>query len=110
MIDLKHTSHLYGSNSVFIQELYNQYIKNPDTVDLQWKAYFASLGDNAQVVTEENNGAPWQPYANRIIGVMAQEEVVKKQEKAANANAIEYDLQNSLRAANLINSYRIYGH
>ena len=38
------TSYLYGSNSVFIEELFEQYKENPGSVDASWQEFFADLG------------------------------------------------------------------
>ena len=33
------TSYLYGSNSVFIEELFEQYKENPGSVDASWQEF-----------------------------------------------------------------------
>jgi len=35
---------LYGGNADFLDALYEQYLRDPASVDLQWRNYFASLG------------------------------------------------------------------
>ena len=38
---------LYGGNADFLDALYEQYLRDPASVDLQWRNYFASLGPAA---------------------------------------------------------------
>jgi 2-oxoglutarate dehydrogenase E1 component len=37
------SSMLFGANAPFIDELYEQYLVNPDSVPAEWRSYFASL-------------------------------------------------------------------
>lgn len=41
-------SYLFGNNADFIEELYDQYLANPATIDVKWKKYFDSLQDGAR--------------------------------------------------------------
>jgi 2-oxoglutarate dehydrogenase E1 component len=38
-------SYLFGSNANFVEELYEQYLENPDQLDDKWKKYFDSIQD-----------------------------------------------------------------
>lgn len=49
MKDLEKTSFLYGSNAIFVEELYQKYLENPSSVDSSWYDYFASLEDKNKV-------------------------------------------------------------
>ena len=40
---LEKTSFLHGSNSPFIEELYLQYLKNPDSIPKSWVQFFDGL-------------------------------------------------------------------
>jgi 2-oxoglutarate dehydrogenase complex dehydrogenase (E1) component-like enzyme len=37
---LLETSHLYGGNATFIEELYDQYLENPNSVAEPWRDFF----------------------------------------------------------------------
>ncbi len=37
------TSYLYGGNAAFIEDLYSRYLRDPDSVDGDWRRYFALL-------------------------------------------------------------------
>lgn len=111
MSNLKNTSYLFGSNAVFIEELYNQYISNPSSVDQEWQDYFKALNDSPADVSKSVTGAPWMPYPKRVIGAFEKQPANQKGEKKAPVAATsEVDLGNAIKAANLINAYRTYGH
>jgi 2-oxoglutarate dehydrogenase E1 component len=47
MKEFLETSNLYGSNAPYVEELYERYLVNPDSVDATWRAVFdAWQGDN----------------------------------------------------------------
>ena len=112
MIDLKNTSYLFGSNAVFIEELYEKYIQDPNSVDPEWQQYFKELNDNAEDVIKSVVGAAWNPNGNRVIGAVDKTTArdVKKAANDSKVKASPQDLFNSMKAANLINAYRTYGH
>ncbi len=65
------TSFLYGGNADYIEELYAKYEDDPNSVDPQWRDFFAKLGDNADDVKKNAEGASrpgrtgrLQPMAN----------------------------------------------
>ena len=39
-------SSFFSQNTLFIEELYNEYLKNSDSVDESWKEYFSELEEN----------------------------------------------------------------
>jgi len=110
MSSFRNTSYLFGSNAVFIEELYDQYSKDPSSVDPEWQSYFQSLNDTPDNIQKAASGAAWKPNTKRIIGVLDKSEITKKTSNPANAPASSDDMLNSIRAANLINAYRTYGH
>ena len=38
-------SYLFGSNAPYIEELYEQFLNNPDSVESVWKKYFTDLAN-----------------------------------------------------------------
>lgn len=110
MANLQNTSYLFGSNAVFIEELYGLYSKNPESVDPEWRSFFSSLGDNAQDILTSLNGASWRPNHNRIIGFVDKKEIAQQKAKTPSVAASAQDLGNAVKATNLINAYRTYGH
>ncbi|WP_397572564.1 2-oxoglutarate dehydrogenase E1 component [Silanimonas sp.] len=43
------SSQLSGGNAAFIEELYEQYLRDPASVDAKWKAYFDGFGGSTDV-------------------------------------------------------------
>lgn len=107
---MRHSSYLFGSNATFIEELYNQYISNPESVDPEWQQYFRTLQDNPQDVAKAVHGTSWKPMQNKIIGVIDKaDQIALKDKKPANAASAE-DVALSVKAMTLINAFRNYGH
>lgn len=44
--NFEQTSFLFGSNAVFIEELYERYLSNPDSVDDNWRIFFQKFAEN----------------------------------------------------------------
>src|SRR5689334_25330180 len=61
------TSFLSGTNAPFISELYARYAEDPNSVDPDWRAWFASLGDGAAEAMEDLRGASWAPRKPAFI-------------------------------------------
>lgn len=107
-------SYLYGTNSVFIEELYSRYLANPNAVDGSWQKFFASLGDPAP------KGPSWDKNPSKVIGQTDFEAgPVAKKEAAGGAagvakgldpKAVEAAALDALRAQALIRAYRVRGH
>lgn len=54
------TSFLYGGNADYIDQLYAEYEKDPNSVDSQWRTFFENLHDNKEDVLKNAEGATWQ--------------------------------------------------
>ena len=55
------TSFLQGSNSPFIEDIYLQYLRNPETVPVSWKEFFDGLGEDQETIKKEILGPSWSP-------------------------------------------------
>ncbi|HEX9836099.1 MAG TPA: 2-oxoglutarate dehydrogenase E1 component [Alphaproteobacteria bacterium] len=112
--ELELTTFLAGANGAFIEELYARYVKDPASVDPGWRAFFASLADEAPSVLKELEGASWSPRRTRVIGAANGAEPARKGNGAASAEvetaAIRKAASDSIRALMLIRSYRVRGH
>src|SRR5689334_4350867 len=58
---LAETSFLYGGNAGFVEDLYEQWARDPNSVEPSWRSFFASLADGADAI--RRNAAPpaWTP-------------------------------------------------
>src|SRR5205823_7383286 len=54
------SSFLYGGNATYIEDLYSRYETDPNSVDAEWRDFFASLKDQSADVTKSARGASWK--------------------------------------------------
>jgi 2-oxoglutarate dehydrogenase E1 component len=123
------TSFLYGGNADYIDELYARYETDPQAVDAQWQAFFASLKDEQWDVVQNARGASWQradwpplPHGD-LIGALdgdwseteraiGDKVRAKAQTKGVEISAgeVQQATRDSVRALMLIRAYRMRGH
>jgi 2-oxoglutarate dehydrogenase E1 component len=118
------TSFLSGTNAAFLEALYDQYLANPASVDPEWQAYFAGLGEQGLSPTQLGRGPAWQrdrkpgiPGDDLTGALSGQTAPLPKPAKPGakggapaegpNARAVAQD---SIRAIQLVRAYRIIGH
>ena len=53
---LEATSFLSGTNAIFVERLYEQYLADPNSVDQSWRDYFAGLGERNLTATQLGQG------------------------------------------------------
>ncbi len=108
------TSFLSGTNAAYLEQLYGQYLANPDTVPPTWREYFAGLGEHDLTPTQLGRGPEWRrdnPAAvetSDLVGALTGQWPARKgamDEKGARAAA-----QESIRAIQLVRAYRVIGH
>ncbi len=100
----ENTSYLFGTNSIFIEELFEQYKQNPNSVDESWQELFADLGADAK------QGASWFDQKNKIIGVADPDAAKPVKGKGAAKSEAESAGADSIRALMLIRAFRERGH
>ena len=61
------SSQLSGGNAAFIEDLYEQFLIDPDSLPAQWKAYFADFNGSADVPHSAVLAAV-QAQAKQIVG------------------------------------------
>ena len=106
------TSFLSRSNSVFVEQLYARYLKNPDSVDPSWQAYFEDLGDDVESVVPALQGPSWTPQNVLPHGDNLLDGEGEPGSFAAgiDAEAARSATLDSVRALMLIRAYRVRGH
>ena len=120
------TSFLFGANAPFIEELYARYQSDPNSVDGDWRTFFAALAEDKADVLAETRGASWAPHGTRVIGAADAEAPpapANRNVKGGNgapapamplAGRTEAEIraaaQDTARALMLIRAYRIRGH
>ena len=110
-------THFFSTNIVFINELYQNYLKNPANVDSSWAEFFKKNEDEVKAVLADYNGPSWSKRNLKIIGSNDYDisnncpKEIKKDTKTAPKNSA--DLQNkNLNAVfkNLYSNYKRFGH
>lgn len=94
------SSYLSGANAAYIEELYENYLKDPSSVSSEWQQYFASL----------NGGKPSQDVSHAAI-----RDQLLQSAKAPRQSNISHDtstdaIRKQSQVAQLINAYRAHGH
>ena len=113
--ELAKNSPFFSTNVVFINELYQNFLKNPASVDASWAEFFKQNADEVKSVLADYNGPTW---AKRNLKVVAAQEFdissnspkeIKKDTKGAVAPAVAgKDL--NIHVSNLILAYKRFGH
>ena len=100
-------SDFFSQNAIFIEELYNKYLKEPDSVDDIWKKYFAGLKENVDDFNNYFSGPSWKKRGNKIVGY---QDKVKKDVKNSKTESNNQFNDLTVKAIQLIDAFRIYGH
>lgn len=99
--------YLFGGNAIFIEELYDQYKVNPNSVDASWRELFSQATGGAAEPS-------WVKHKNKIIGTIDPDALPAKAAKPANQNiepgSSTSAAVDSIRALMLIRAYRERGH
>src|SRR5580704_15094285 len=106
MTELNGTTFLSGANAEFIAELYARYLDDPDAVDPSWRRFFADMPDDAAAIRAERTGPPWAQPLPPLVAP----EAAPAASEAVDGAAVQQAAIDSIRALNLIRSYRVRGH
>ena len=117
------TSFLHGTNSAFIEQMYEKYLHNPLSVPTDWQTFFSGISDQP---TNEMKDASWSEYKDiksnngdlvSAIDGNWPDEVRSFENELKSSNVInthEGTSKNatldSIRAIMMIRAYRIRGH
>ncbi len=100
---------LHGGNAVFIAELYEQYLHDPDSVDESWTVFFADLKSNGRA-PEAPVPAAWGRMRPQVIGNGHDAAPAGNGALAEPAEGGRQATLDSIRALMLIRAYRVRGH
>ena len=117
------TSFLHGTNSAFIEQMYEKYLHNPLSVPTDWQTFFSGISDQP---TNEMKDASWSEYKDiksnngdlvSAIDGNWPNEVKSFENELKSFNAINIHegtsknaTLDSIRAIMMIRAYRIRGH
>jgi 2-oxoglutarate dehydrogenase E1 component len=89
-------SFLYGPNGPYINQLLQDYVRDPASVSEDWRSFFMGLGDN---LGEFRGDGPPQWRANGLDRSLAEQPAIS-----------QVQVLDSIRALMLIRAYRVRGH
>jgi 2-oxoglutarate dehydrogenase E1 component len=97
----KNTSALNGTNANFVEDMYEQYLNDPDSVDEQWRNQFHSIRNDAETIDIPHSSIKkhFADLAKAPTGVR----VIQGGESAE-------QLAKQAAVSRLMNAYRINGH
>ncbi|MBS0271470.1 MAG: 2-oxoglutarate dehydrogenase E1 component [Proteobacteria bacterium] len=102
----EHRSFLTGDNALYIARIYSSYLKNATSVDLEWRHYFSSLGDQETEILKDLLGPSWSKRINTDL----EETKALPLNKEVAPEDIKDAITDSIRAIMLIRAYRARGH
>ncbi|MBT8132506.1 MAG: 2-oxoglutarate dehydrogenase E1 component [Gammaproteobacteria bacterium] len=89
---------LYGGNAPYVEEFYEQFLADPESVDPQWRRYFESF---------RNGEAAEIPRGPVEAGLR---DKLSRPRSAALASADSADLERQAAVLDLISAFRVHGH
>jgi 2-oxoglutarate dehydrogenase E1 component len=116
------TSFLNGTNAAFVEQMYDQWLANPGSVDEDWQAYFSQLGEQGLSPTQLGRGPAWKrdarpqiPASDLIAALTGQDPPAApakpgKGKPAAASPADAEAPKHSIHAVQMIRAYRMIGH
>jgi len=104
------TSFLGNNSSEFIEELYAQYITNPQGLTEEWKEFFKGLKDNKELIINTVNGPSWSPKKKKKFTRTNGEKINDQFIDNVDISGIKENAKNSIRVSTLTRAYRIRGH
>ena len=119
---LEDSSFLFGPNSIFVEDLYSRYLRDPTSVDASWRRVFDDMGDDSQAMEADARDATWAPRgalpsgngadagANGGAVASPRPAPLVAPTPAPGAAASQADTRDSIRLITLIRAYRVRGH
>jgi len=104
MIDLlklfQDSSSFQGSNASFIENLYERFLENPESVELSWQKEFKAL----------QNGSAYETPHSPVVARFAELSVKSQGRLAQLQGFTEESVKKQASVSRLINHYRVRGH
>ena len=93
---------LYSGNAWFVEDLYEVYLNNPESIELEWRIYFDSLQNS-----EKGNDVAHNPIQQAFFNTLLTSRQ-SSQKQASTADTASYKKQTAV--LQLINAHRFNGH
>ena len=105
MEQLWRTSHLSGGNLVYVEQLYDSYLTDPNSVSEEWRSYFDRL---PRVNGHDKKDIPHSTIREQFLHLSKNKLI--NQNLATPAGATSEHEKKQVKVLQLINAYRIRGH
>ena len=94
------SSSFQGSNASFIENLYERFLENPESVELSWQKEFKAL----------QNGSAYETPHSQVVARFAELSVKSQGRLAQLQGFTEESVKKQASVSRLINHYRVRGH
>src|SRR5690625_3110808 len=101
---LQRTSYLSGSNAAFIEDLYERYLRDPETVSSEWRHYFQGMEAGDPTARKDIPHGPIREEFARRMRANGRARV------AAAPGMTPEAAEKQAAVLRLINAYRVRGH
>jgi len=54
------SSFLYGGNAAYVEQLYDDYQRDPAAVDPSWRSFFEGLNDDRKLIEQNAEAPSWK--------------------------------------------------
>ncbi len=102
MLDMQQSSFLDGSNALYIEALYEQYLTDPNSIESPWREYFKKLATENQIADVAHTPIRDAFRHLKTTNRCAENEGISPHELRLQ--------EKQVRVAQLINAYRAHGH
>ncbi|GAB1260122.1 2-oxoglutarate dehydrogenase E1 component [Aurantivibrio plasticivorans] len=99
------TSQLSGGNAAYVEELYDEYLHNPNSVPEEWRGYFEKLPRVPGVVTQDTSHSVIREHFE-LLGKRRARPIAAPGSGGVN---VEHE-RKQIKVVQIISSYRFRGH
>ncbi|KVA30647.1 2-oxoglutarate dehydrogenase subunit E1 [Burkholderia cepacia] len=110
MLKERQTSFLFGGNASYVEEQYEAYLADPDSVTSEWRSWFDALGETPSIDGRDRGDQPHVPVISRFVEPAKRppREIVQADNRPAN----DGDLclaRKQVAVQSLISAFRMIG-
>lgn len=110
--ELSDSAPFFSTNIVFINELYQNYLSNPSSIDSSWADFFANNKSEVEEIISDYNGPSWSKRELKVI--KAQEFDISNNTKTeapkSKLKGVTVEKNLNVRLDALILAYKNHGH
>jgi len=66
--DFAQTAPFFSANVIFINEIYQKFLENPQTIDQSWVNFFNENNDELKAILADYNGPSWSKRNLKVVG------------------------------------------